>query len=77
MWDIVRKCPAKSDEGRSSKISLDKYIPILRNKISLKLWSNIEVAVNWFNKIESKDKYIFFINRFRQLLFLYQPYFSN
>ena len=53
--------PAKNEIGRISKVILENINKELRNKLQLKQWNNKTAVINWFRKIEDKNKYKFII----------------
>ena len=53
--------PAKDEIGRTSKVILENINKELRNKLQLQQWNNATAVINWFKKIENKNKYKFMI----------------
>ena len=48
--------PAKNEIGRLSKVILENINKELRNKLQLQQWNNTTALINWFKKIEDKNK---------------------
>ena len=53
--------PAKTEIGRIRKVILKNINKELRNNLQLQQWNNTTAVINWFKKIENKDKYKFMI----------------
>ena len=53
--------PAKNEIGRISKVILQNINKELRSKLQLQQWNNTAAVINWFKKIEHKNKYKFMI----------------
>ena len=53
--------PAKNEVGKISKVILENINKELRNKLQLQQWNNTTAVINWFKKIEDKNKYKFMI----------------
>ena len=51
--------PAENETGRINKVILENINKELRNKLQLQQWNNTTAIINWFKKIESKNKYKF------------------
>ena len=51
----------KNEIGRISKVILENINKELRNKLQLQQWNNTTAVINWFKKIENKNKYKFMI----------------
>ena len=51
--------PAKTDMGKVSKQILTKIIASVRNKTNLEQWINSDSVIEWFLKLERKDKLVF------------------
>ena len=60
--------PTKNKIGRISKVILKNINKELRNKLLLKQWNNTTVVINWFKKIENKNKCKFMIFNIKHFL---------
>ena len=61
--------PAKNEIGRISKVILENINKESRNKLQLQQWNNTTAVINWFKKIENKNKYKFMIFDIRDFHF--------
>ena len=52
---------AKNETGRISKMILENINKELRYKLQLEQWNKTTAMINWFKKIENKNKYKFMI----------------
>ena len=48
--------PSKSNTDKISKLILDKINQNLRNKLQFNQWKNSKNVIDWFKKIENKNK---------------------
>ena len=53
--------PVKKEIRRISKVILENINKELRNKLQLQQWNNTTAVINWFKRIEDKNKYKFMI----------------
>ena len=53
--------PAKNEIGRIRKVILENINKELQSKLQLQQWNNTTAVINWFKKIENKNKYKFMI----------------
>ena len=54
--DLAKSELAKSEIGRTSKVILKIINKQLGNKLQLQQWNNTTVVINWFEKIEKRNK---------------------